>query len=86
MCRHHGQAILTPTKYFEDLGHQSQISESCQSSHETVSSEPFQGLGLVFRSFELAVRRRVRGSLATMDQGLAAAGQEAGLAVELIQG
>ena len=36
-------------------------------------------------ALHLAVCRRVRGSLATMDQGLAAAGQEAGLAVELIQ-
>ncbi|MFN7871157.1 MAG: hypothetical protein ACK5QQ_03025, partial [Cyanobacteriota bacterium] len=32
-------------------------------------------------ALHLAVCRRVRGSLATMDQGLAAAGQEAGLAV-----
>jgi predicted nucleic acid-binding protein len=36
-------------------------------------------------ALHLAVCRRVKGSLATMDQGLAAAGQEAGLAVELIQ-
>jgi predicted nucleic acid-binding protein len=36
-------------------------------------------------ALHLAVCRRVRGSLVTMDQGLAAAGQEAGLAVELIQ-
>jgi predicted nucleic acid-binding protein len=36
-------------------------------------------------ALHLAICRRVRGSLATMDQGLAAAGQEAGLAVELIQ-
>ena len=36
-------------------------------------------------ALHLAVCRRVRGSLATMDQGLGAAGQEAGLAVELIQ-
>ncbi len=36
-------------------------------------------------ALHLAVCRRVRGSLATMDQGLAAAGQEAGLAVNLIQ-
>lgn len=36
-------------------------------------------------ALHLAVCRRVRGSLATMDQGLAAAGQVAGLAVELIQ-
>ena len=33
----------------------------------------------------LAVCRRVRGGLATMDMGLAAAGQELGLTVELIQ-
>jgi predicted nucleic acid-binding protein len=36
-------------------------------------------------ALHLAVCRRVRGSLATMDKGLAAAGQEVGLAVELIQ-
>ena len=35
-------------------------------------------------ALHLAVCRRVRGSLATMDKGLAA-GQEVGLAVELIQ-
>jgi hypothetical protein len=36
-------------------------------------------------ALQLAACRRVRGSLATMDKGLAAAGQEVGLAVELIQ-
>jgi predicted nucleic acid-binding protein len=36
-------------------------------------------------ALHLAVCRRVRTSLATMDKGLAAAGQEVGLAVELIQ-
>jgi uncharacterized protein len=36
-------------------------------------------------ALHLAVCRRTRGSLATMDMGLAAAGREAGLAVELIQ-
>ena len=36
-------------------------------------------------ALHLAVCRRLRGSLATMDKGLAAAGQEVGLAVELIQ-
>jgi len=36
-------------------------------------------------ALHLAVGRRLRGSLSTMDKGLAAAGQEVGLAVELIQ-
>ena len=36
-------------------------------------------------ALHLAVCRRARGSLATMDRGLAAASQEAGLAVELIE-
>lgn len=36
-------------------------------------------------ALHLAVCRRLRGGLATMDRGLAAAGQELGLAVELIQ-
>lgn len=36
-------------------------------------------------ALHLAVGRRLRGSLATMDKGLAAAGQEVGLAVELIE-
>jgi predicted nucleic acid-binding protein len=36
-------------------------------------------------ALHLAVGRRLRGSLATMDRGLAAAGQEVGLAVELIE-
>jgi hypothetical protein len=36
-------------------------------------------------ALHLAVCRRVRGSLATMDKGLAAAGQEAGMVEELIQ-
>ena len=36
-------------------------------------------------ALHLAVCRRARGSLATMDRGLATAGQEAGLAVELIE-
>ena len=36
-------------------------------------------------ALHLTVCRRARGSLATMDRGLAAASQEAGLAVELIE-
>ena len=42
------QLSLYRRNFFGDLGNQSGKSERCQSSHETVSGEPFQGFGLVF--------------------------------------
>lgn len=79
------QAALTMFEKFR--GQRLQI-VAIESADFVAAAGLWEASGVALRAgdgLHLAVCRRVRGGLATMDMGLAAAGQELGLTVELIQ-